>query len=65
VRRILFDEAQIELGLLPLEAPAAPPAGTVAYVKDAGTWKTATVHVKDGGTWKVATAYVRDGGTWN
>lgn len=29
MRRILFDGAQIELGLLPLEAPIPPPTNVV------------------------------------
>lgn len=65
MRRVLFDEAHVELGLLPLEAPAAPPAGTIAYVKDAATWKPAAIYVKDGGTWKPATAFVKDAGVWS
>jgi hypothetical protein len=62
-RRLLFDGALIELGLLPLEAP--PPAGTLAYIKVAGVWELATVFIKVSGTWQPAQPFWKDGGVWN
>lgn len=33
-------------------------------IKDAGTWKDATVYAKDGGAWKLAEVYIKDAGVW-
>jgi hypothetical protein len=63
-RRLLFDGAQIELGLLPLVAPPPPPVGVVAYIKVAGTWQTATPYIKVAGTWQPATPSIKVSGTW-
>ena len=63
-RRLLFDGALIELGLLPLEAPPAPPSGTQAFIKVSGTWQTATPYIKVAGTWQPATPSIKVTGTW-
>lgn len=63
MRRLLFDGAQIELGLLPLEAALAPVA-TIAYIKVGGVWQTATPYIKVGGAWQLAQPRIKVGGTW-
>ena len=63
MRRLLFDGAQIELGLLPVVAALAP-VGTIPYVKVGGVWLTATAYIKVGGVWKLATPFTRQLGTW-
>lgn len=37
----------------------APPVGTQAWIKVAGTWRQATVWINVGGVWKTTTAYVK------
>lgn len=64
-RRLLFDGALIELGLLPLEAPPAPPSGTQAFIKVSGVWELATVFIKVSGTWQPAQPFWKDSGVWN
>jgi len=64
VRRWLFDGARIEVGQLPLEAPAAPPSGVQAWVRVAGVWKEGTVWIKVSGTWQQATPKLKVAGTW-
>jgi hypothetical protein len=63
MRRLLFDGAQIELGLLPLVAALAP-VGTIPYVKVGGAWLTATAYIKVGGTWRLAQPSIKVGGAW-
>lgn len=63
MRRLLFDGAQIELGLLPLVAALAP-VGTISYVKVGGVWLTATAYIKVGGAWVTNSPYVKVSGTW-
>lgn len=63
MRRLLFDGAQIELGLLPLVALA--PVGTIAYIKVSGAWLLATPYIKVGGTWELAQPYIKAAGAWN
>lgn len=63
MRRLLFDGAQIELGLLPLQA-ALSPVGTIAYIKVSGVWQIATPYIKVGGTWQLAQPSIKVGGTW-
>jgi len=60
--RRLFDGAQIELGLLPIEAIVV--AGSKIWIKVAGTWKEATPFIKVSGTWKQATPFINVSGTW-
>lgn len=64
MRRLLFDGAQIELGLLPLEAALAP-VGTIAYIKVSGVWQLATPYIKVGGAWQLAQPYIKAAGAWN
>ena len=63
MRRLLFDGAQIELGLLPLVAALAP-VGTIPYVKVGGAWLTATAYIKVGGNWVTNTPFVKVSGAW-
>lgn len=62
--RRLFDGAQIELDILPIVGPVAPPAGSQFYIKVAGVWKTAIVYIKVAGIWKVADPYIKVSGVW-
>jgi hypothetical protein len=51
--------------LLTLLAPAAaPPTGTIVWLRVSGTWKTTTPYTRIAGTWRVATPYTRIAGTW-
>jgi hypothetical protein len=63
-RRLLFDGALIELGLLPLEAPPAPPSGTQAFIRVSGVWQTASVFIKVAGVWQPAQPFWKDSGAW-
>ena len=63
MRCFLFDGAQIELGLLPLEAALAP-VGTIPYVKVGGVWLTATAYIKVSGNWVTNTPLVKVSGAW-
>ena len=62
MRSWLFDGARIEVGQLPIEAPAAP--AVQAWVKVSGTWREATPWVKVAGTWRQATPKLKVAGTW-
>lgn len=62
--RRLFDGAQIELGILPIVAPSAPPAGSQLWIKVSGVWKQATAYIRVGGVWKVASPFIKVSGTW-
>jgi hypothetical protein len=62
VRRWLFDGARIEVGQVPIEAPAPP--SVQAWVKVSGTWREATPWVKVAGTWRQATPKLKVAGTW-
>lgn len=59
MRRILFDGAQIELGLLPLEAPK-----NKIWIKILGIWKLATLWINVLGTWKIGKPFVKVEGNW-
>jgi hypothetical protein len=61
MRRILFDGAQIEIGLLPLEAIVI---GNVLWIKVSGVWKSAILWLNVGGTWKQSTPRVKVAGVW-
>jgi hypothetical protein len=63
--RRLYDGAQIELGILPIVAPAPPPSGaTKFWIKVSGVWKEATTYIKIAGVWKTATPAIKVSGTW-
>ena len=63
--RRLYDGAQIELGILPIVAPAPPPSGALkVWLNVAGTWKECVVWLNVAGTWKTATTSLNVGGVW-
>lgn len=61
MRRLLFDEAQIELGLLPIVAPAPT---NKFWIKVAGVWKDAVTWIKVVGVWKQADPKIEIAGIW-
>jgi hypothetical protein len=47
-----------------LQSQAAPPAGTVVWLKVSGVWEEIVVWLNVGGTWKTSTPFIKVAGTW-
>jgi len=43
----------------------APPSGTIAYIKVAGTWQQSDVYIKVSGAWQLATSFIKTSGAWS
>jgi len=56
----LFDGAQQELGLLPIQASTTQKI----WLKISGVWKQVSLYLKLSGVWKAVTPYIKIGGVW-
>lgn len=52
------------IGLTPQRTRRVNTLGSQFWLRDAGTWKTATPWINVGGTWKKGTPKLRTGGVW-
>jgi hypothetical protein len=60
--RRLFDGATIEIGQVPIVAPAS--TGNIMWIKIAGVWKQAITWIKVAGVWKQTEPKIKISGVW-